>query len=127
MMKFVFALIAALVLAVPATAQHKHGSDHKGPNGGPVEDIAGVHAELVVSGATITFHILDEDNKALPSKGYSGSALVVSGSDRETVTLTPSGESAMSGQAKRPVAKGTAISVTLKTAAGKSGQARFKM
>lgn len=125
-MKFVLALVAALAFAVPAAAQHGHGAQ-KGPNGGPVEDVAGVHAELVVSGNTITFHILDEANKALPTKGYSGSVLLVNGSDRETVTLAPSGESAMKGEAKKAVAKGAAISVTLKTATGKSGQARFKL
>ena len=125
-MKFALALIAALAFSAPASAQHKHGAVHKGPNGGPVEDVAGVHAELLVSGATITFNILDEDNKPLPSKGYTGSALVVSGSERETVTLAPSGESAMKGEAKKPVAKTAAVSVTLKTAAGKTGQARFK-
>ena len=35
-MKFALALIAALAFASPATAQHKHGANHKGPNGGPV-------------------------------------------------------------------------------------------
>ncbi len=68
-MKFVFALIAALAFAAPAAAQHKHGANHKGPNGGPVEDVAGVHAELMVSGATITLNILDEDNKPLQDRG----------------------------------------------------------
>lgn len=125
-MKFVLALIAALAFAAPAAAQHKHGADHKGPNGGPVADVAGVHAELVVSGSTITLNILDEANKALPTKGYSGSVLVVNGNDRETVALAPAGDSALKGDAKKAVAKGSAISVTLKTAAGKSGQARFK-
>lgn len=125
-MKFVLALIAALVVAGPVAAQHKHGANHKGPNGGPVEDVAGVHAELVVNGATITLNILDEDNKPLKAAGYSGSALVVSGSERETVTLTPSGESALKGEAKKAVAKSAAVSVTLKTGAGKTGQARFK-
>ena len=90
-MKYALALIAALAFATPALAQHKHGDNHKGPNGGPVEDIAGVHAELVVSGTTITLNILDEANKPLPSKGYTGSALVVTGSEREAVTLAPSG------------------------------------
>ena len=51
--------------------------------------------------------------------------LVVRGSERETVTLAPSGESALKGDAKKP-ATGAAITVTLKTAAGKSGQAKFK-
>ena len=125
-MKFVLALIGLMAFASPALAQHAHGAQ-KGPNGGPVEDIAGVHAELVVKGATITFNILDESNKALSSKGYSGSALVVVGSERETVSLAPSGESALQGDAKKPVGKGAAISVTIKTSAGKSGQARFRM
>ena len=125
-MKYALALIAALAFATPALAQHKHGDNHKGPNGGPVEDIAGVHAELVVSGTTITLNILDEANKPLPSKGYTGSALVVTGSEREAVTLAPSGESAMKGEAKKPIAKAAAITVTLRTAAAKSGQARFK-
>ena len=125
-MKYALALIAVFAFAAPAVAQHSHGA-HKGPNGGPVEDVAGVHAELVVSGNTVTFNILDEANKPVASKGFTGSALVVSGADRETVTLAPAGENALQGDTKKPVAKGAAISVTIKTAAGKSGQARFKM
>jgi nitrogen fixation protein FixH len=120
------AFIAAFAFAAPAAAQHSHGAQ-KGPNGGPVEDVAGVHAELVVSGTAVTLNILDEANKPLPSKGFTGSALVVTGAERETVTLAPSGDSALQGDAKKPVAKGAAISVTIKTAAGKSGQARFRM
>ena len=126
-MKFVLALIAALAFAAPAVAQHKHGADHKGPNGGPVEDVAGVHAELVVSGTTITINVMDEDNKPLPTKGYSATVLVVVGGKRETVTLAPSGESALKGEAKAAVAKGAAITVTLKTSAAKSGQAKYKL
>ena len=125
-MKFVPVLVAAFLFAGPALAQHGHGAQ-KGPNGGIVEDVAGVHAELVVAGSTITLNILDEANKAVSTAGYTGSALVVSGSERETVTLAPFGQSALKGDTKKPVAKGAAVSVTLKTAAGKSGQARYKM
>ena len=125
-MKLVLALIAALAFAAPAPAQHSHGA-HKGPNGGPVEDVAGVHAELVVSGATITINVMDEDNKPLPTKGYTATVLVVAGGKRETVTLAPSSESALKGDAKAAVAKGAAITVTLKTSAAKSGQAKYKL
>jgi hypothetical protein len=124
--KYAIALIAALAFASPALAQHKHGDGHKGPNGGPVEDVAGVHAEMIVSGNTLTLNILDEGNKPLPTKGYTGSALIVAGGARETLTLAPSGDSALKGDAKAPIAKGAAITVTLKTAAAKSGQAKFK-
>jgi hypothetical protein len=115
---------AVLLLASPALAQHKHG-DTKGPNGGLVEDVAGVHAEFVASGASLTFNILNEDNKPLPAKGYTGSVLIVSGSERETVQLTAT-DNALKGEAKKAVPAGAAVTLQLKTDAGKSGQARFK-
>ena len=54
-----------------------------------MEDVAGVHAELLTSGTTITINIFDEGNKPIATKGFTGSALVVRGSERETVTLRP--------------------------------------
>jgi hypothetical protein len=123
MMKYVFALITVLTLSGPVVAQHVHGA--KGPNGGQMEDVAGVHAELMTSGNTITINVFDEGNKPIPTKGFTASALVSRGPERETVALVPSDEVTLKGEAKKPVA-GAAITVTLKTAAGKSGQARFK-
>jgi hypothetical protein len=117
MMKYVLALIATITLSGPAAAQHVHGA--KGPNG------AGVHAELMTAGNTITINVFDEGNKPIATKGFTASALVSRGSERETVALVPAGEATLTGEAKKPVA-GAAITVTLKTAAGKSGQARFK-
>lgn len=123
-MKYIFLLVAALVFAASAVAQHAHGS--KGPSGGQMEDVAGVDAELLISGNTITLNIFDEGSKPVPIKGFTASALIVLGPDRETLTLAPSGENALKGEAKKAIGKGATISVTLKTAAGKSGQARFK-
>jgi hypothetical protein len=125
MMKVVLLLAAtALLWSGSALAQHKHG-DAKGPNGGPMQDIAGVHAELVTAGTAVTLNIFDEANKPVSTKGFSGSALIVAGPDRETVILAPSGENALKGEAKKAIAGGAAITVVVKTAAGKSGQARF--
>ena len=122
-MKYVLALIATITLSGPAAAQHAHGD--KGPNGGQMEDVAGVHAELMTAGNTITINVFDEGNNPVATKGFIGSALVSRGPERETVALVPSGEATLKGEAKKPVA-GAAITVTLKTAAGKSGQAKFK-
>ncbi len=76
-MKYILAFVAALLIAGHAMAQHGHGA--KGPNGGPMEDVAGVVAELVASGNTLTVHVYDEASKPVPTKGFTGSALVVSG------------------------------------------------
>lgn len=117
--------IATLLLAAPALAQkHSHGS--KGPNGGAMEDVAGVHVEFVPSGNSLTFHVLNEDNKPVPTKGYSGSVLVVSGQDRETITLATSGDNQLKGEAKKPIAPGAAITLMIKTDGGKTGQAKYK-
>lgn len=117
--------IAAVLFAVPAWAQsHSHGA--KGPNGGAMEDVAGVHVEFVPSGTALTFHVLNESNKPISTKGYSGSVLVVSGQDRETITLTVSGESTLKGEAKKPIAPGSAITLMIKTDGGKTGQAKYK-
>lgn len=123
-MKYVLALIATFALCWPATAQHSHGS--KGPNGGIMEDVAGVHAELLTSGNTITINILNEGGKPVSTKAFTGSALVVSGSSRETVALVPFGEAALKGETKGPITPNATITVMVKTDKGKSGQARFK-
>jgi hypothetical protein len=124
MMKNALPVIVALTLTSPAAAQHRHG-DHKGPSGGQVLDVANVEAELVTSGNTITINVFDESHKPVATQGFAASALVVRGSEREIVTLAPSGENALKGDAKMPLA-GAAITITMKTAAGKTGQARFK-
>lgn len=124
-MKYVLALVAVLAFAATAVAQHAHGIQ-KGPNGGQMEDVAGVHAELLTSGNTITINIFDEGGKPLSTKEYTGSALVVSGSTRETISLIPSGNSALKGETKSPIAASASITLVIKTDVGKTGQARFK-
>lgn len=124
-MKKFAVILAAMLFAVPALADpHKHGS--KGPNGGAMEDVAGVHVEFVPAGNGLTFHVLNEDNKPISTKGFTGSVLVVNGQDRETIALTTSGENALKGEAKKPIAPGSAITLMIKTDAGKTGQAKYK-
>ena len=124
-MRRVLLLIAALVLSSHALAQHTHG-DHKGPNGGQMRDVAGVEAELLASGNSITVNIFDDNDKPVSTKGFSGAALVVDAADRETVALIPFGDNSLKATAKKPINAGSTIAVTLKTATGRSGQAKFR-
>jgi hypothetical protein len=123
--RYLLALVVVYAFAFPAAAQHAHGTQ-KGPNGGQLEDVAGVHAELMILGSRISINVFDEANKPVPTKGFTAAALVVLGADRETVTLSASGDNALVGDAKKAIPKGATVSVTLKTAAGRSGQARFR-
>ena len=118
-------MIAVLTLwAGMAIAQHNHGA-MKGPNGGAMQDVAGVHAELLVAANVVTINIFDEANKPTSAKGFSGSLLIVSGANRETVPLAVARDNSLKGEAKAAVPAGAAVTLVLKNAAGKSGQVKF--
>lgn len=123
-MRYLVLIVALVVWAGSAVAQHKH-ENMKGPNGGPMQDVAGVHAELIISGNVLTINLLDESNKPTSAKGFSGTVLVVSGSNRETVQLAVASDSSLKGETKNAFASGAAVTLVLKNAAGKSGQVKF--
>lgn len=120
------AVVAPVMVGSALAQSHAHGQGHqKGPNGGDIKDIAGVHAEILVAGRTVTINVFNEADKPASTKGFSGSALISDGKTKETVTLAPSGESALKGEAKGAIAAGASITILLKTDAGKTGQVRF--
>ena len=107
-MKKILLVASALLLATPAMAQHAH---EKGPNGGQMEDVAGVEVEMVASGKTLTFNVFDEAKKPVSTNGFSGSVMLTSGSDRETIPLVAAGNAlkAEAKAAKRGVAANLAV------------------
>lgn len=122
-MRYALLLFAALLFAAPAFAEEYE----KGPNGGLMLDVAGIDAELLTTEKTVTINVFDAKNgKPIATKGYSGAVLIAGGSGRETVTLAPQGENSLKGEAKTPIAAGATITLTIKTAEAKSGQAKFK-
>jgi len=125
-MKYASVILLSLIWAAPSFAQHSHGSE-KGPNGGQMEDVAGIDAELVTSGNKVTINVFDPKNsKPVATKDYSAAVLITSGTAKETVTLAVSGENSLQGEAKAVIAAGATVTLTIKTAEGKSGQAKFK-
>lgn len=119
-----FMAVMLFALAPAAYGQgHSHGD--KGPNGGPMQDVAGVHAELIVKERTLTVHVYDESGKPVAVTGFTGSALVGAGQARQVVQLAPVTGNSLSGTASAGVPKGAQVTLQLKTAEGKSGQAKF--
>jgi hypothetical protein len=90
-------------------------------------DVAGIDAELLTSGNTVTINVFEAFKaKPVSTKGYVGAALITGGPNRETVALTPQGENSLKGDAKNAIPAGATITLTIKTAEGKSGQVKFK-
>ena len=122
-MKFALLLIATILFAAPASAEDYE----KGPNGGLMLDVAGIDAELLTSGNTVTINVFEAFKaKPMSTKGYVGAVLITGGPTRETVTLAPQGENSLKGDTKNPIPAGATITLTIKTSEGKSGQAKFK-
>ncbi len=122
-MKYALLLIAIILFASPVSAEEYE----KGPNGGLMLDVAGIDAELMTSGNTVTFNIFVPNTpKPVSTKGYTAAVLIVGGNGRETVTLAPEGENSLKGDARNPLAAGATITLTIKTAEGKSGQVKFR-
>jgi hypothetical protein len=122
-MRFVLATVAALLMASPASAEEYE----KGPTGGLMLDVAGIDAELLTSGNTVTVNVFEASSpKPVSTKGYTAAVLIAGGAGRETVTLAPQGENSLKGDAKNPIAASATITLTIKTAEGKSGQVKFK-
>jgi hypothetical protein len=122
-MRFILLVFAGLVFASPVLAEDYE----KGPNGGLMLDVAGIDAELLTSGNTVTINVWEPyQPNPIPTKGYSGAVLIAGGAGRETVQLTPSGANSLKGDAKNPIGPGTTITLTIKTAEGKSGQVKYK-
>lgn len=125
MKKLVLAAAALLTLASAAFAQGHSHNDKKGPHGGPIQDVAGIEAELVLADRTVTVHVYDEAGKPVPAVGYSGSALVGTGQARQVVQLAPGADNVLSGTATGAIPRGTAVTLQMKAPGGKSGQAKF--
>lgn len=122
-MKYALLLIATIMFAVPVLAEEYE----KGPNGGLMLDVAGIDAELLTSGHTVTINVFEAfKTKPVSTKGYTAAVLIVIGASREPLTLMPSGENSLKGDAKKPIPPDATITLTLKTAEGKSGQVKFK-
>ncbi len=91
-------LLAALFLLFPI-----RGFAHtitNGPHGGEVEDAnpgPSLHFETIVKGTTVTVYLSDEDGKAIPAAGVTGTVIVLASEKKVNFNLTPTGPDMLTG------------------------------
>lgn len=112
------ALVLALFATGAAIAADKHG--------GHEVEAGSFHVELLVKDKDLTLWVRDQADKPIDAKSVKASANVLSGKDRATVVLAPSGDN-LKGQAPFSVQKNAKVVVTFSVAGAKSEQARFSL
>ena len=118
------ALALALSLPGAASAQHAHAA----PNGGQIQNIGRFEGELVVRGAQATLFLVDEAEKKADASAMSASAIVLAkGNQQKTVEMKPAGGNMLVGAVDFPVEGKFRATVTLRTAAGEVGRARYSL
>lgn len=119
------AALLALVLAAPVLAHDDATLDAMAtPHGGQLRMAGPYHFELVVGEGQLRVYLSDHADKAVPSQGVSGNAVVLSGG-KSTVPLAPAGENLVQGVGAFAAAPDMKVVVSLSFPDGKSWQARF--
>ena len=85
--------VAALALA----GGGRCALDRKGKNGGQQTDAGNYHVEVVARGNTLDVFLNDHDDKAIPTKGFKGTAILVVNGKAQRIVLAPRGENVLTG------------------------------
>jgi hypothetical protein len=95
--------LAALLLATPALAHEPR----KGPNGGDLVDAGtAYHVEVVGRGTTLTIHVSDAADKALPATDFKALAIMVIDGKTHRIALAPSADGkTLTGMAPAPLTR----------------------
>jgi hypothetical protein len=109
----ILTIVAALMFAVAASAH-----EGKGPHGGPVADAGKFYVELVTNADTLQVFVFeDASGNPVSVKGAKGTAILLVGDQKETVTLAPAGgDNELSGKTSVPAAAGARVVVMIQLA-----------
>jgi hypothetical protein len=116
-------LLLAAALAVLPVAAYAHAT--KGVHGGSVGDAGSFHVELVSEGTVLQVYLRDHAEKAIDSRGYKGTAIIVIDGKAERIILTPSGGNSLKGTASVNIPKTPKGAVQITTPTGSTVQAKF--
>jgi hypothetical protein len=98
----------------------------KGPNGGPLVDVAGHHIEMVAKGTELVLILTDAADKPLSSAGTKAARAIVQDAGKTaTVALAPVDPNRLVGTLAQPLGTGARVVISATLADGHALQARF--
>ena len=123
-------------IAISASAAYAHNEAHldavKTPNGGQLRQAGPYHYELVTARdgtdakeSPVVVYVSDDSGKKVSTAGASGTATILSGKAKATVTLAPDGDNRMKGAAKYASTSGMKVVVSIALSGKQPEQARF--
>ena len=125
-------IVAALALSfmlilniAPSLGADQHDHAKVGANGGQVMDAGPYHLELVVKGQELTLYVLDDKNSKISVDGAKASAIVMSGSAKTTILLTPTSGNALKGAGDFQAKEDMRVLLSLTLPGKGTQQARF--
>ena len=107
-----------------AAAASAHGPK-LGPNGGAVVHAGDYHVEMTAKGTALTVYLLDDDDKALTTKGFKGTGIFAIDGKPVRIELRPDGQNKLVGQSTVPLRNPLKGAVQITTPSGKTAQAKF--
>lgn len=113
----------ALIGLVSTASAHELA---KGPNGGPLVDVAGHHIEMVAKGTELVLILTDAADKPLSSAGTKAARAIVQDAGKTaTVALSPVEPNKLVGTLAQPLGTGARVVISATLADGRALQARF--
>ena len=129
-MKTLLTTLLALALSL-TLAQHAIAHDdawfdaREHPHGGQMRMAGPYHVELVTEAGELTIYVADHADQAIATQGGSARATVLSGGQRSTVRLSPTGENRMHGSGDFSLDDNMTVVLSITLPGHDSQQARF--
>jgi hypothetical protein len=121
MRKVAYGIISAAFVASTVFAH----APEKGKNGGQQVDAGNYHVEAVVKGNTIDVFITGHDEKAVSTKGFKATAVLVVKGKAQQITLAPRGENVLTGTSAVDLAAPIRGAIQITNTEGQTVQAKF--
>jgi hypothetical protein len=120
-------LLAIVAAIAPVSALAHTPAGGRGPNGGQVQDIGSYHGEMLVKDGEITLFLVDHNDRPVPARGASGTAIILAEGRQQTLTFAPRADgAALVAIGDFRAAPGLRVVVQVVPAAGQQrAQARF--